>query len=517
MEIPDLDLNVSPMKTPFSLLRGEVNANEWLTAALAIAENHGRLVSLWGSDGYRGKPGRFSVCAVYALGNKKLLWLELPIIGPSVNYPDIAGIFPYATRMQRAIADLLGLQAEGAVDTRPWLNHGTFGPDYFPLRKEFSGKEIVEWPAATDYPFVSVAGDGVHEIAVGPVHAGVIEPGHFRFSVVGEKTLRLEERLGYTHKGIEKRFEQIAASDGYRLAGRISGDSTVAFSWAYCMALESAWGWKVPSRALWLRALMLERERIANHLGDLGALGNDAGFAFGLSQFMRLKENWLRLNKSLFNHRFMMDCILPGGVRCDVDVSGLQEILNQCDEIKKEVTVLRAIYDDHSGLQDRFLNTGVVTNQLASQLGLTGLAGRASDIDNDVRIDSPTAPYDELNVTIVTRSGGDVASRVAVRFDELFESLRLIREIVGNLPTGPVLTTSNKMPAGRGAGWIEGWRGGVFVALTVDKDDQIARCHAHDPSWQNWPVVEYAVIGDIVPDFPLINKSFNLSYSGHDL
>jgi len=517
MEIPDLDLKVSPMKTPFPLLRGEVNANEWITAALAIAEYHGRLVTLWGSDGYRGKPGHFSVSAVYALENKKLLWLELPLLGRGTNYPDIAGIFPYATRMQRAIADLLGLNAEGALDSRPWLNHGTLLRNYFPLRKEFTGTEILEWPDATDYPFVSVAGDGVHEIAVGPVHAGIIEPGHFRFSVVGEKTLRLEERLGYAHKGIEKLFERTPASDGYRLAGRISGDSTVAFAWAYCMALESAWGWQVPPRALWLRALMLERERVANHLGDLGAIGNDAGFALGLSQFMRLKENWLRLNKTLFDHRFMMDCILPGGVAHDVDPVGIEQILSQCDAIEEEERDLRVIYDDHAGLQDRFLNTGIVTTELAAQLGLTGLAGRASGIVNDVRIDSPSSPYTELVVNMATRSAGDVASRVAVRFEELWDSLRLIREIVSNLPDGAILERSSKMPAGRGAGWIEGWRGGVFVALTVDNDDRIARCHPHDPSWQNWPVLEYAVIGDIVPDFPLINKSFNLNYSGHDL
>jgi Ni,Fe-hydrogenase III large subunit/Ni,Fe-hydrogenase III component G len=517
MEIPDLDLKVSPMKTPFPLLRGEVNAEEWITAALAIAEYHGRLVTLWGSDGFHGKSGHFSVSAVYALENQKLLWLELPIAGRGTNYPDIAGIFPYASRMQRAIADLLGLHAEGAADSRPWLNHGTFPPHYFPLRKEFTGVDNSDWLDATDYPFVSVAGDGVHEIAVGPVHAGIIEPGHFRFSVVGEKTLRLEERLGYAHKGIEKRFEQMLASEGYRLAGRISGDTTVAFAWAYCMALESAWGWQVPPRALWIRALMLERERIANHLGDLGALGNDAGFAFGLSQFMRLKEDWLRLNKLLFDHRFMMDCILPGGVANNLDDLGLTEILNQCDAIEREVLVLLRIYDDHAGLQDRFLNTGIVNTQLARQLGMTGLAGRASDISNDVRIDSPSSPYNELVVTMSTRTAGDVAARVAVRFDELFESLRLIREIIGNLPTGAILTNSSKKPAGRGAGWVEGWRGGVFIALTVNKEEQVSRCHPHDPSWQNWPVLEYAVIGDIVPDFPLINKSFNLSYSGHDL
>ena len=517
MDIPDLELNVTPMSTPFPLLHGEVDADEWLTAALAIAENHGRLVALWGSDSHRRKSGRFTLSAVYALENGKLLWLDLPLSGQLVNYPDISGIFPYAARMQRAVADLLGLHAEGAVDARPWLNHGTWPADYFPLRREFTGTEVRAWPPVTDYPFVSVAGDGVHEIAVGPVHAGIIEPGHFRFSVVGEKTLRLEERLGYAHKGIDKRFEHLPASQGHRLAGRISGDSTVAYAWAYCMALEAAWGWQVPARALWLRALMLERERVANHLGDLGALGNDAGFTFGLSQFMRLKEDWLRLNKILFGHRFMMDCIAPGGIAFDLDLAGVEQILSQCEVIEAEVYELRAIYDDHAGLQDRFLGTGAVSAELAARLGLTGLAARSSDIANDVRIDCPCAPYDELMVNIAAHPEGDVAARVAVRFDEIIESLRLIRQIVRDLPVGAIASRSSKMPAGRGAGWIEGWRGGIFVALTVAKGDRITRCHAHDPSWQNWPVLEYAVIGDIVPDFPLINKSFNLSYSGHDL
>ena len=166
-----------------------------------------------------------------------------------------------------------------------------------------------------------VEGDGVHEIAVGPVHAGIIEPGHFRFSVVGEKVLRLEEHLGYVHKGIERRFTELAPLDAHRLAGRVSGDSTVAYAWAYCMALESAWRCEVPARAAWLRALLLERERVANHLGDLGALGNDAALSFGLAQFSRLREDWQRMSKEAFGHRFMMDAIVPGGVAVDLSSS----------------------------------------------------------------------------------------------------------------------------------------------------------------------------------------------------
>jgi Ni,Fe-hydrogenase III large subunit/Ni,Fe-hydrogenase III component G len=520
MKIAGLDLNVRRLPTPFPLLRGDVRADEWSAAALAIAENHGRLVTLWGSDFRRGESSHFVISAVYALTGGTLVWLDLPLPGNQMGYPDIAGIYPHAARQQRAVADLLGFVAEGASDTRPWLNHGAWPMDYFPLRREATGLETHDELTVNDYPFVAVAGEGVHEIAVGPVHAGIIEPGHFRFSVVGEKTLRLEERLGYTHKGIDKRFEHLPASEGHRLAGRVSGDSTVAYAWAYCMALEAAWALVVPPRALWLRALLLERERVANHLGDLGALGNDAAFGFGLSQFMRLKEDWLRLNKTLFGHRFMMDRIVPGGVATDLDATGLERLLTQCDALEAEVRELHDIYDEHAGLQDRFLTTGRVTTEQAMQLGLTGLAGRASGIARDVRLNFPAPPYTDMEFTLACRSGGDVAARVAVRFDEIIESLRLIRQIVRRLPAGAVMDEEHmapaERPAGAGAGWIEGWRGEILVALTVEPGNRIARCHCHDPSWQNWPVLEHAVIGNIVPDFPLINKSFNLSYSGHD-
>jgi Ni,Fe-hydrogenase III large subunit len=370
----------------------------------------------------------------------------------------------------------------------------------------------------TDYPFVRVEGDGVHEIAVGPVHAGIIEPGHFRFSVVGEKVLRLEQHLGYVHKGIERRFTELAPLDAHRLAGRVSGDSTVAYAWAYCMALESAWSCEIPARASWLRALMLERERVANHLGDLGALGNDAALSFGLAQFSRLREDWQRLSREAFGHRFMMDTIVPGGVAIDLQPPLLDRLRRQCDDIEREVRTLKVVYDEHAGLQDRFQSTGRVTPVLAAQLGLAGLAGRASGQAFDLRCDHKWIPYERFDVAMATHRSGDVAARVTVRFEEVFESLRLVRGICASMPGDG--TRGDLQPPAKpstGAGWVEGWRGEVFVALEVGTDGRIVRCHCHDPSWQNWPVLEHAVIGNIVPDFPLINKSFNLSYSGHDL
>ena len=512
MKIAGLNLELQPMPAPVPIWHASVSVEDWSAAALAVRDVGGRLLALWGT--------RNAICAAYVVLDG-LLWLELPLAAANAGYPDLTPVFAAAARMQRAASDLCGIHAEGAKDTRPWLNHGAWPADHPPLRASTGEAQQFADAQLLDYPFVRVEGDGVHEIAVGPVHAGVIEPGHFRFSVVGEKVLRLEQRLGYTHKGIEQRFTELPALDAYRLAGRISGDSTVAYAWAYCMALESAAGCDITPRARWLRALMLERERVANHLGDLGAVGNDAAFAFGLAQFSRLREDWLRLSHSAFGHRLMMDCCVPGGVTCDVKRPQREAMMLQCDELQREVLTLRTIYEEHAGLQDRFMTTGRVSPELAARLGLTGLAGRASGQAWDLRSDHAFVPYDQLQLKMATHRNGDVAARVTVRFEELMESLRLIRSMVVDLPAGE-LAAPLSLPeqATRGAGWVEGWRGEIFVALELagaEHKHAILRCHCHDPSWQNWPVLEHAVIGNIVPDFPLINKSFNLSYSGSDL
>jgi len=471
------------------------------------------LVALWAGD-ERDRGGGFRIhAALQNLEGLLVLSLDLPAADP--RYAPLDDIFPCAGRMQRAARDLMGVTAEGA-DARPWLRHASW-PDAYPLQRDFDRRRSAGAQQET-YAFVRVAGDGVHEIPVGPVHAGIIEPGHFRFSVVGEKVLRLEERLGYVHKGIEKRFEELPLIEGHRLAARVSGDSAVAFAWAYCMAAENLAGMHPPVRAAWLRALCLERERIANHLGDLGALGNDAGFAFGLAQFSRLKEDWLRTNARVFGQRYLMDAIVPGGVAIDLDDGELTELRQEIPRLEAEVRVLSKIYGDHAGMQDRFISCGRVTPPLAARLGLAGMAGRASSQSWDLRCNFPCPPYDQLGVRMQTHRNGDVAARVNVRFEEIFESLRLCRLILDQLPAGTAATPFDPPPAGAfGVGWVEGWRGPVLVALESGDHGSIRRCHPHDPSWQNWPVLEHAVMDNIVPDFPLINKSFNLSYSGHDL
>src|SRR6516165_1889615 len=354
-------MNVSPLGIAAASLpcnipaqRCPVSSGQLITACRLAWEQGGQLVALWASDD-RDRERGFTL-RVLLKDADGLTLLEHSLPDEGARYPDLATIFPAANRMQRACFDLIGVQCD-ADDQRPWLWQAAWPIDRFPLRRDF--KASPKWePGVVDYPFVRVAGDGVHEIPVGPVHAGVIEPGHFRFSVVGEKVLRLEERLGYTHKGIEKRFSELAPLDAHRLAGRVSGDSTVAYAWAFCMALESAAGAAIPPRAQWLRALLLERERVANHLGDLGALANDAALTFGLAQFSRLREDWLRLSKEVFGHRLMMDGIVPGGTSVDLDSAAATRIGEQCDATLREASELRSIYDEHAGLQDRFVGTG---------------------------------------------------------------------------------------------------------------------------------------------------------------
>jgi Ni,Fe-hydrogenase III large subunit len=501
----------SPLPGAPRALRLELTPGEWRATAGIVAAAGGRLLALWVDC-----EGRATVHAAF-LCDGAVLVAGVVLEAGATEYPGLSDLFPCASRMQRAAADLTGIEARD-TDARPWLRHAGWPSGYRPLASHEPEPRASDMPEVDDYPFVRVSGDGVHEIPVGPVHAGIIEPGHFRFSVVGEKVLKLEERLGYVHKGIERLFARTPMLEGHRLAARVCGDSAVAFSWAYCQALEGMAGVGVPPHALWLRALALESERIANHLGDLGALGNDAGLAFGLAQFSRLKELWLRALERTLGQRYLLDFVVPGGVRRGADSDQLELLADDVRSIAAEAASLRAIYDEHAGVRDRFVGAGTVPPSLARRLALIGLAGRASGQACDLRVDLPCEPYPALGVRTMVCDDGDVAARVAVRFDELFESARLVAEIAARAPDGTLrVEVPVPAPDSSAIGLVEGWRGPVLVALRAAAGGMIGRCHPHDPSWQNWPVLEHAIIGNIVPDFPLINKSFNLSYSGHDL
>lgn len=512
MPIKYSNLQLERLNGAIPAWRGRIDGADLQPVCRTVRDGGGRLLAMWGSD--ERAQGNGFMLHVVLVNETGLVCLCVP--AEQAGYPDISGIFPVANRMQRAVYDLMGIAVQDAQDTRQWLSHNAWRG--FPLRKDFDTAQS-RTDEQDNYPFVQVEGQGVHEIPVGPVHAGIIEPGHFRFSVVGEKVLRLEERLGYTHKGVEKRFEGLTLQQGAKLAGRVSGDSTVAYAWAYAMAAECIAGITPPDRALWLRALFLERERIANHLGDLGYLGNDVALSFGFAQFWILKEQVLRNNAALFGHRYLMDRVIPGGVAADLSTEGKQVLLQEMTLLEQEVHILRHVYDEHAGVQDRYICTGRVEPKLAAQLGLCGLAGRASSQAWDTRVQFPCAPYDKLEVKMAVHQNGDVAARVTLRFDELFESLRLQRDILMNLIGGDELAHElDRLPAcGFGIGMVEGWRGEVMVAIQTDAQGLLDRVHPHDPSWQNWQVLEHAIMGNVVPDFPLINKSFNLSYSGHDL
>jgi Ni,Fe-hydrogenase III large subunit/Ni,Fe-hydrogenase III component G len=491
----------------------EADASAWRSVAQDVAAGGGRLLAMWGDTSL---VGHGSVHALY-VAQQGGLAVELPAKTATGRYPGIEDVFPSAGRLQRAVFDLHGLRSTDP-DDRPWLRHAAWPAQFHPLAAEYF-PPLPESPAAVDdYRFVRVEGDGVHEVPVGPVHAGIIEPGHFRFSIVGEKVLRLEERLGYVHKGIERRFQSLKLKEAHRLAARVSGDSAVAFSWAYCQALEGMAEAIIPPRAAWLRALALELERIANHLGDLGALGNDAGFAFGLAQFSRLKELLLRSMQDALGQRYLLDFVVPGGTSRDLGPGSADSLVACVAALAREATQLRDIYDEHSGVRDRFALAGAVAPELARRLGLIGFAGRASGQDLDLRTDLPCEPYSDLGPVKCAGRDGDVLARVTIRFEELQESCRLVARILASMPSGPHAVPLADPPDGRrGIGLVEGWRGPVVVSMTAGEGGSIRRCHPQDPSWHNWPVLEHAVIGNIVPDFPLINKSFNLSYSGHDL
>jgi len=428
--------------------------------------------------------------------------------------------FAGADRPERHIRDLLGVVYTDHPDPRRWTRHQGWAEDEHPLRAGFpaAGRPPAPTPADHQYAFLLAQGSGVYEIPVGPVHAGIIEPGHFRFQAVGETVLRLEERLGYTHKGIEKIAEGRDADGLARLAGRVSGDSTVAHAWAACMAMEQAAGVQVPARARWLRALMCERERVANHVGDIGAILNDIAFAFGFYQFARLREEWQRASGEAFGHRLMMDCIVPGGIAADLDARFIATMRAAAEALRLQVGKLMLIINDLPSVADRLRDTGVLSPEYASALGCLGYVGRASGVDFDVRRDSPYPPYDELTVKVPGNHFGDVNARVRIRIEEIATAFDLITALLAGLPRGPVRAAWRQPAAdAEGLGLVEGWRGEILSYVRFGADGRIARFFPRDPSWTTWPALELLIHDNIVRDFPVRNRLEIGSYSGQYL
>jgi Ni,Fe-hydrogenase III large subunit/Ni,Fe-hydrogenase III component G len=426
-------------------------------------------------------------------------------------YPSVGVHHPPAVRLERAIHDLFGLDAVGSPDIRPWLDHGLWAVAH-PLGQ----RAPTQQPAP--YQFLLAEGEGLHQIAVGPVHAGIIEPGHFRFTANGEHVVRVEQRFGYVHKGIESLMQGATIDDAAKLAGRTSGDSTVAYAFAFANATEAALHIEPPPRATYLRALMAEIERLANHFGDIGAICNDASFALMHAQTGILRERTLRAAEACFGHRLMMDVIVPGGVARDIAAGGAAELQALLAEIRKVFPSLVELYDNTASLQDRTVTTGFVRPAYARQFGAGGYVGRASGRSFDARRAPGYAPYCDLAFDVPVLNAGDVNARVWIRIREVEQSLALIDQILGTMPNGGTLTAVEiRGTICEGLGLVEAFRGDVLVWLRLDEKACVERCHLRDASWFQWPLLEAAVEGNIVADFPLCNKSFNCSYSGHDL
>jgi Ni,Fe-hydrogenase III large subunit len=413
---------------------------------------------------------------------------------PAGSYPSVGALHPPAIRLERAARDLSGLDPVGLPDTRRWLDHGAD-------------------PAA--YPFLPVEGEGLHQIPVGPVHAGIIEPGHFRFTADGETVVRLEQRLGYVHKGIDRLMHGATIEQAARLAGRTSGDSTVAYALAFAHAVEASLGTAPPPRAVWLRGVMAELERVANHLGDFGAICNDAAFSIMLAHCGILRERVLRCAADCFGHRLMMDCIVPGGVATDL-ASDLP-IRALVDAIRARFPALVELYDKTASLQDRTVGAGRLSAELVRRFGAGGFVGRASGRDFDARRAIGYAPYDQLRFEVPVLHEGDVNARAWIRIREIDQSLSMIEQMLNVLPTGDLRIAPEPRGPAEGIAMAEAFRGDVLVWLRLDATGRIDRCHLRDASWFQWPLLEAAIAGNIVADFPLCNKSFNCSYSGHDL
>ena len=492
-----------------------VPRNRFAEAARLLKKEYALLAAEWGVDETLLGRGY----GVYACFRREREYLVIKTAVPADDpvFPSLTKKFVPAFRFERQIQSLMGLTPVGNPDERPWIKHEDWPVDAWPLRKAYDPRQKLP-RVYGEYRWIRAEGEGIYEIPVGPVHAGIIEPGHFRFQAMGEDVINLEERLGYVHKGIEKRFESLSWQEGARLAARVSGDATVAHSLAYARAVEALMSIVPPDRAQWLRALFLERERIINHIGDLGAICNDVAFAVLLYQFHRLKEVLVRTNHKLFGHRFLMDRIVPGGVAADIDDDGIRSILDELTWLEKEFERLVTIYDENSSVEDRVRDTGILRPEMARDLCVVGFVARASGLNLDCRIDHPFPPYDRITVNVPVLISGDVHARAWVRVEEVRESVRIIREILRSLPAGTTsVPLDTPKPDRSGFAAVEGWRGEIITWVQSGPKGEINRCMVRDPSSVNWLGLEQCIHGNIVPDFPLCNKSFNQSYSGHDL
>ena len=477
----------------------------------------GRFVMLLGLDERSLGGGGLAVEAVARRADGTLARFRASVPLEAASYPSITRLVPAAHWDEREARDLLGITPLGHPDPRRLVLHERWPRGYHPLRKDVDAHVGPPDAERRFVPF-EVHGEGIYQLPVGPIHAGVIEPGHFRFSAMGERVLHLDARLFFTHRGLEKLVEGRSFTAATPVVERACGVCTVTHALAYAEAVERLTGTIVPSRARWARVLLAELERLYNHVGDLGNICAGIGFQPGVSRLGWLKERLLRANDALTGHRYLASVVGPGGLLADLDPDGLAALPRTLDAIGAELAAAVRALVRSEGVMSRLHGTGIVTADTARALGALGVAARASGLNDDLRRDRPYAAYGGLAVDVVTAASGDVAARFHVRAQEAHESLRLLGEALIRLPDGPVSTPLADLPAAGDSalGAAEGPRGASWVWLRAGADGTIDRLRLRSASFANWPVVATAVPGNLVPDFPLINKSFELCYACTD-
>ncbi|MEK7130156.1 MAG: NADH-quinone oxidoreductase subunit C [Patescibacteria group bacterium] len=467
----------------------------------------------------RGENGCFKIFYVFGVPKENVFLAPFIRIESSEEFPSLTSEIHEASTYERKIKTFFGLDPKGHPNPRALILHENWPQGVFPLRKDFNWQTRPA-EAKEHFEFYKIDGEGIYEIPVGPIHAGIIEPGHFRFNVAGEEILNLEPRLGFVHKGSEKLFEVLPLEKKLILSEKISGDSAFSHSLAFCQAAESLGGINVPERAKYLRVVYAEMERLVNHLGDIGAIMLDTGFSFGGANGSRLREMVMQINERLTGSRFLRGVNIFGGVAKDIDKQTAEKLIEDLENIVNDFSEVIEVAENSDSLLNRLKGTGIISSQIAKDHGVTGVAGRAGGAKNDARIDFSYAAYDKLDFQVAMEESSDVYARFRVRIKEVYSSFEIIKQALANMPEGAINAQASEVNLKQSSfavGIAEGWRGDIVYFTITDANGNISRVDVRDPSFLNWTAAGHAGPGNIVPDFPLINKSFNLSYSGNDL
>jgi len=486
---------------------------EFETALSHMVANKFVLISLFCCEGFSSK----SAHSLFYVFERRTSILVL-VRGINEHATSIAGIYPSASWFERECRDGFGIEFEGAFDTRRLFLHETYPEDFHPLKKTFRNAPVVTRGTvdpADEYRFRELSGEGVYQIPVGPVHAGIIEPGHFRFSVIGESIFNLECRMFYKHRGIEKIAEGKSPQDCVRIAEAVSGDESVANATAFCMAVEHISQIQVPERAFYLRTILLELERICSHLGDQSGMLVDVAFPLGANQFSVLREECFRESDRLTGSRFLRGMVFTGGMKQDISKTHLDELAVFVHQIRKRYKIGLKIVLSTASVIDRFAPTGVIRPAILRPLNITGPIARASGGKVDVRLNHPYGIYDQFAPKLQRLRDGDVLSRFTIKASEIMDSFELIERLIDAIPEGDVRSDA-PIRDGFTLSMVESARGQNLCWVWI-RAGVIERYKVRTASFCNWLAIEHAVQGEIVPDFPVINKSMNLSYAGTDL